>query len=363
VDRLSDGKARELDIIRQVILLATPNLGSGLFSPLRNFLSHFIPNPQERSLQLLNEEISDLREEVAEKIVRARTRDGTHNAIPFQCFWGMSDRVVVEASARGPFPNALPLRGDHSDIIQPNSSSDDRYLAIKDAFLKPSGHENIFELSSYSTELRVEPSTLKIEDITPPLPKRIEIENIAHLKRVVEFSSKNHCFELYQMRYFTEESGFVRATMSHPNEAAPDLLHKYELSGTEIYYDFTPAPSTRYWFDVEVFNGFGPGNRDWHFHLGHKSYYKRYEFSLDIRAYIEAGYKLSLAPSFFYYPIDPVDHALCAQRVHDSPEPYASETPGLWRWELNDVREGVIDLIWNLEEKELGGESTHGSRA
>src|SRR5688572_3438984 len=143
---LSAGKGERLDSVRQVILFATPNLGSAFVSPLRKLMSILFLNPQERALRVLDPEIADIRAVIAERVVNAKASTATQWPLPFHVFYGISDQVVLEASARGPFgeDNVTRLNADHFTILEPENSQDMRYIKFVEALIEPYGHVNIF---------------------------------------------------------------------------------------------------------------------------------------------------------------------------------------------------------------------------
>ncbi len=62
----------ELQRIRQVILLATPNFGSRIISGLRRIVSLLLPNPQEQALRLFSENTCNTHEQIRDRIIDAK---------------------------------------------------------------------------------------------------------------------------------------------------------------------------------------------------------------------------------------------------------------------------------------------------
>ena len=76
------------------------------------------------------------------------------------------------------------------------------------------------------------------------------------------------------------------------------------------------------------------------------------DFELDLRAYVAKGWKV-VEPKLYFHPDDRDGHELCANRVRVPPDPPGEVDPaGVWRWDLEYVKEGVIDIVWDLEEPE-----------
>ena len=121
---LADGRVRDLRLIRSVVLLACPNDGSDFMLTWRRMLLGS-RNVQELQLRAHSEPVKAAQARVLNQIVNARHDSDTSCRIPFHVFYGLEDRVVPVASARGPFAEPLALPGDHSTILAaagPNSS-------------------------------------------------------------------------------------------------------------------------------------------------------------------------------------------------------------------------------------------------
>lgn len=348
VRKLEDGMAEHLERIRQVLLVATPNLGSTLFSTFRKVASIISANPQERALRVLNPEITDIRARINEKIINAARKSATEWPVPIQAFVGNEDGVVPEASARGPFYNVASLDGDHFSIISPTSHDDPRYRTLSDALQYPKGHRHVFEIDLYESSLIIEPLP---PDHTMVAPKNriVHTDNVAYHDRSVTFSSRNTCRDLFRMRYRTRDDGCLKAVMSHDNEAPTSEQSRYDDYGREVTFDFTPKQGETYKLNLEIYKGFDKGNRDVHFHLGRKAQIKTYRFRLDLSAYVAAGYEITDGPQLYFHNQDRGDHKLCKQRTLEAPLPCTRVAGGgVWEWEIGRIREGVIDVVWDV---------------
>ena len=134
VDHLVENLGSELKQIRKVILLATPNHGSTVVSWLRRMLYFLRPNVQETALRVMNDEVNDTLAAIQKRVIDAKERRGNECPVPFHAFWGERDRVVLETSARGPFPTTSPLQGDHFEIICPKGTLIGRILTFLKVF-------------------------------------------------------------------------------------------------------------------------------------------------------------------------------------------------------------------------------------
>jgi pimeloyl-ACP methyl ester carboxylesterase len=351
VDELRARRGDRLVQVRQVLLFGTPNHGSTIAGPLRKLLFNIFANPQERLLRVLDPEWGKIRLDVQNRIVSAAQRTEHECPIPVYAFWGDRDGIVVETSARGPFGDGSPLSGDHFGIIRPQNTDDPLYVQIRSALLEPTGHPHIFEVDEFRFTIRPRPQSPK-----KPVPvshggrsRNVVTDNAAHVERAATFGSKNRCREPFTIKYATRNQGFIAAQMSHRNHAASDMQRKWEDEGTEVWFAFHPVPSTTYTLTMEVYKGFDVGHRDVHHHLGRKSFYRRYLCELDVTDYQKAGYELTVEPNLCFLPCDPTHSALCAERNKLHPEPVAYQKDGVWRWELDHLREGVVDVRWDFK--------------
>jgi pimeloyl-ACP methyl ester carboxylesterase len=354
-NKLQAGKGEDLARIRQVLLIATPNLGSGLMSGLRRFMSHFFCNPQERALRIFDPEISDIRAVISERVVGATARGPEKWPIPVTCFWGKSDSVVLEASARGAFDseNAVPLNGDHFTVLRPSGRDDDNYRYVADALLEPAGHRHVYEIELFDLAVKVEPlgGVRRVPVEYGGRRRIVETDNVARVLRSVTFARKNRCGRLHQLRYRTRNDGYIRPTMSAENEASPAEIDRYTDRGTETIFKFTPKPGKRFELNLDVYRGFDEGHRDIHLHLGTESHYQRIRVRLDLSAYLAAGWTIKDPPRVHLHARDPKDHDLCVHRAFAAEVPCAKagDADGVFEWELHGIADGVLDAVWDLE--------------
>lgn len=357
VDKLRWEKVEDLYRVRQVILIATPNLGSALLSLTRKFLSVFVPNSQEHSLRVFDSQITELRAVITARIV------GTHGQsaawpIPVQCFWGTVDGIVAEASARGPFDAdlATSLNGDHFSILRPVSREHEGYKLIAEALLEPSGHREVFEIDLFEIKITVAPvvGNRDFQFMHGSRTVKVHTDNIAKVDRTMKFSTKNRCNDMFALRYTTMDDGYVKGTMSHANEAPPSETAESEARNSTVTFGFRPKHGETYRLLVEVYKGFDKGNRNAHFHLvpyGRKAYYKRIVVTVDLSAYLDAGLPITELPKLYYFDRDHGHAELCDKRLLNDPrQALAGKKSGVWQWEIQSVREGIVDLVWDVAE-------------
>lgn len=360
VDMLLKGRGRALSPVRQVVLFATPSRGSTFLSLPRRIMSHFFFNPQERSLRVLDPDIDDLMREVRQRIVSSENAVDDEWPVPVHSFWGQEDKIVAEASARGPFDSVQALPGHHSSIIAPRDRSDPRYSEFKEVLLEPGGHTKVFEVESYETTIKVEPlGTVTSKKVLSGGRRRtVRTDNLGHILRRVRFSRTNRCRSLFEIRYGTRSDGYIEGQTSSENEAKPAEIQRYEDYGTEFVYKFTPEPGKTFSLNVDVWKGFDAGERDVHFHLGRQSYLKRLRYELDLSAYSTVGYDVVKPPTLYLHPEDLGHSEMCSRRSVGEPQEPVQVDGGTWRWEMANRRHGVIDIVWDVAKS--GDEPTNG---
>ena len=198
-DMLKHGQGESLSPIRQVITMATPSLGSTFLSPWRKLVGKFFSNPQEQALRVLDPYTSETLNFIAQHVVHAKKCTNNQWPIPFHVFYGIQDNIVLEASARGVFPdeNLTPLEADHFTILRPSHRQDRRYTEFVEALLDPSGHSSVYEVELYETKVSVRPALDKQEFVCKhgETTRIVHSDNIGCIDRSVVFSRKNRCTE------------------------------------------------------------------------------------------------------------------------------------------------------------------------
>jgi len=357
---LTKGYGRQLEWIRQIITFATPHYGSTTLFFLRRFVYWLFDNPQERSLRVLDPDTAEIVGAVAQRAAETSEANELNWPIAVHCFGGLRDNVVLDSSAKGPFRNYKPLEGNHFTILKPEDREDDRYREFTEALLDPVGHPHVFEVEHYKTTIAVSPVPMQKFKIKlgEDNYREVETDNTCELTRTVRFARNNQCQSRFRIRYLAFGGSCFVPRVSHKNEAG-QLASEYEQSaGTKVDFLFTPEPKRpdeEYALSLTIYNGFGEGRRDVHFHLGPISvggmaYYRKLIYELDLSKYIELGYAVTSAPVLYWHPKDPGNCSGCKdlrtplRRV----QPVAENVQGLWRWELANVREGVVDLVWDV---------------
>jgi hypothetical protein len=178
----------------------------------------------------------------------------------------------------------------------------------------------------------------------------VPTDNRARRHMGVTFSQGNRCKELFRLRYATQGDGFVRWIVEPTdNLALPEEKGAYEREGKSLTYRFEPQPGKTVSMDVEIYGGFDAGHRDWHYHLPTNMNCRRYRFTRDLNSYLKAGYQVTKPPAMYFSPEDRECGKLC--KIPDGIAPLPYKTPrvdGVWTWELEEMRIGVLYLEWDL---------------
>jgi pimeloyl-ACP methyl ester carboxylesterase len=364
--KIAAHQGKDLSTIRLVILLATPNRGSDLFSAARRLASVFTANPQERALRVLDPDMADMGRVIERDILSATCVSNDSCPIPFRAFWALQDNVVSEASAKGSFTEASPLPGDHLTINKPNPSAakpdpcdprDLRYTTVRDAILNPVGHPSTFEVDLIDVLLEVfpYPADKPYNAHHGSKDREVSTDNRAHRLMKVAFSRQNRCTQLYEMEYKTKNAGFVLCNgLSKPNQANKSQLSTYDDTGTQLTYLFAPDQGETVWMDLDIYKGFDAGNRDWHDHqpagTGGNLHCKLYRLKLNLKPWLDAGFEISQGPTLLVHRHDIRDNEIPGQHALGEPhDPLPQTSPGVWVWEIREIRIAVLALSWDVK--------------
>lgn len=141
---VSRGQGHELQRIRRVILLATPNAGSKYLLMLRTATGPLLGR-QEKELRPVDPFVAEAERTVIRQVVHAKDVTNSTCPIPISAYAGDVDKVVPIASAYGNFLETGVIPGSHFTIHAPNSRNDMSYVVIKQNIQK--AFTNKFELT------------------------------------------------------------------------------------------------------------------------------------------------------------------------------------------------------------------------
>jgi pimeloyl-ACP methyl ester carboxylesterase len=145
---VSEGAGLELQRIRRLILLATPNTGSDFLLSTRRIALPLTRQTLERALRPFDVDVSIAHSTVMNRIVHASGIDANQCKIPVVAYAGATDNVVKVASAFGAFRESGVLPGDHRSIVRPESPQDVGYQAIKRDLLRALGSATTVQADS-----------------------------------------------------------------------------------------------------------------------------------------------------------------------------------------------------------------------
>lgn len=362
VRQLNDGRGRQLRRVREVLMIATPTLGSNIAYEARRVLFGLVRNPQEARLRAFNSQVAETRRAIEKQVMNATTCDDRTCPIPIIAFYGTEDNVVLSASAEASFDLCVALNGNHTSIIRPGDQADERYVRVRNALLAPEGHKHVFEIESYETTVSIEPLTGDRQAYVARRRGASVVEtsdNFGRIIRSVCFSRKNHCVDLFRYNYQTNSRGYMVATVDMqprepgeaipPNEAGADEISDFAQSGTQTTYKFTPRPGRVHTQTLEIWNGFNEGGRDVHFHTGNNIRCGRYTFRVDLSAYAASGWNI-IEPQLFIHPWDTGEHEITEQRLPQNRISVSdATTSGVWTWSLPGFRGGIVDAVWDVK--------------
>jgi pimeloyl-ACP methyl ester carboxylesterase len=134
-DALISGRGKELERIRGVVLIATPNTGSQLLLTARRLAGSWRlwRHPQERAARPFDDELETIRRIILEQCVYALGVTESHCKIRFDVYAGASDGVVSSTSARWVFPRAGTLPGDHHSVLKPSGDNSEIVRVVGEA--------------------------------------------------------------------------------------------------------------------------------------------------------------------------------------------------------------------------------------
>ncbi|WP_447008636.1 hypothetical protein ACRAKJ_21470 [Saccharothrix sp. DSM 118769] len=131
VSVLERGRGEDLARIGHVVMFACPNNGSEFVKSLRRVLGAALDNPQERSLRVLDKQVTKTQSIVLNRIVNARSKGPAEYPVPVDVYAGEKDNVVLPQSALSYFPEGHVISGDHSSVVRPETSDSDAYVALR----------------------------------------------------------------------------------------------------------------------------------------------------------------------------------------------------------------------------------------
>jgi pimeloyl-ACP methyl ester carboxylesterase len=347
---VDDGAAEKLRNVRQAIFFATPSEGSTIASILRSLFFTLVRNPQERTLRVLNSDVAAIRAKVRQRIVDASTDSEKEWRVPIHAFYGLRDKVVLSPSATSVVTSFKPLDGTHLNIHKPRNNQDRRYTEFVEVLLDPGGHTRRFEIERYRNVLRVDPKTHETSLTSGQDPRTTEFDNKAQLTRSVKFASSNRDDKPFRIMFDVRQGAYLRGRTSHTNEVAAEERGRAEDTGAFYEFRFHPNSDVEYTVWLDIYNGFGDGRRNIHFHVdSYDSHMRSLIYELDLSPYLAAGYRILADPQCRYAPEKAATCEFCADiRMRDPLPISARPGDGIYVWEFSEIEGGVVDIVWEL---------------
>lgn len=140
VRMLRDSQGRDLARIKRVAMYACPNSGSEFLLSLRRWVMRW-RNPQERELRPFEERVAETQRALLRDVVNATGCTTNQCHIPISAYAGAKDRIVPPQVAKGNFPEAHTVAGNHFTIIRPASASVDSFKVLRQDLLKVASGE------------------------------------------------------------------------------------------------------------------------------------------------------------------------------------------------------------------------------
>jgi pimeloyl-ACP methyl ester carboxylesterase len=127
---LDEGRGRELETIKLIVMLACPNEGSEYLALIRRKLN-FDWHPQAQDLVVFNETVAATRRIVGKRVDLATAVGDFTCPIPIYAYAGVSDDIVSRLSAQSIFSNVGSLPGDHFSIHNPDAPDSNTFPTLK----------------------------------------------------------------------------------------------------------------------------------------------------------------------------------------------------------------------------------------
>jgi hypothetical protein len=215
--------------------------------------------------------------------------------------------------------------------------------------------EDWFEIDICEITLTVRPQQRQEYQVGAGRFRRtVQCDNVADLLESVTFAGTNRLQKDFLLRYTTTGGGFVEAQIRQPDEARSGQLYLDEFQ-YRCTFRFQPEAGETFSLAMRVYQGYGPGNRYVKFRLpesddrGILAHYKTVRLVLDLRPYTEAGYLVQPAPRL-------VRNSTWEEGADPTPVgeelPISQQAPGLYTYELQNIDQTVLNLVWDVVRKD-----------
>ena len=149
VNALLDGRGHDLNKIRKVVLFGVPNDGIDK----ADYVPAFI-NAQVADMKTASDFIIELRKQWINRVYRPNKIDEYHRRIPSLAVVGLEDRFVPEASVKAFFDEYETTRGDHTEMVKPDSKNHLSFKIVKRQLLSVAPKPFISNIDNLNSALR-----------------------------------------------------------------------------------------------------------------------------------------------------------------------------------------------------------------
>jgi len=262
----------------------------------------------------------------------------------------------------------------HQEVAIENTGEDEGSDAdrLAKAILHVPGHKNVYELDLLERRIAISPLP------KPPPADELgvgTVDNTAAILHRALFSACNATTEEsavqpWELRYQSYGGKIQINVIPNPNRWTPQERSAFQHNHDKYVFRFVPEASQEYSLDVTLWNGYTRGNRDSHMHLRADAYFRRLLLVLDLRAYLDARWKISRSPeAYFFFGKIPLargknrdlDGPSCdclknKRNLEDGlPVEVGMIESGVYQWEVEDVRDGgVLGFIFDVTAEENG---------
>lgn len=180
----------------------------------------------------------------------------------------------------------------------------------------------------------------------------IACDNKAEIIYKLKFKSSNTKSDPYHRWVVTRGNGYVINKSINFENIAPVSESYNTWHGHRVDYRFNPNPNTEFVMSTLIYGGFSAENRDMHFHLGQSTaQYERVCLTLNLSAFVDAGFIFSLEPALYFHDTDPINHEFCRARgLGIKQEPDSLPQDGIWKWTFINKTEGVLNVSWDFSQ-------------
>jgi hypothetical protein len=235
------------------------------------------------------------------------------------------------------------------------------------AIVDPPGHQNVYEIDLYQGDHTLSPTQ---SCSAPGHEWGTEIEVTKVRFSPCDFGVEGRSVKPFEIRRRTNQGKITLLYAPEKNLWEPEERRAFDENGKFYVFRFRPTKAGVYDVGLSIEQGFGPGQMDFHMHPKPYVNYKKLVLTLDLRPMLQAGYHLLdpkpkaqfLSPQ--HLPLKNAnDHSRtfhlldCLGPKKDLQDhehrivnlDNLSTEEGLFRWEMEDVRNGGwIGYEYNL---------------